>query len=166
MTWTQEMIPGQVVHGYVHLRVEEAGGRLDNADSLVVDRDSDEVVLAILQHSYELKAKVLGVHLLGEAVGDRLIGASRDLDGVALASEVAKNLRFSLDLLYQGAADNGDADGRWLIVDHGQTRLGGLAVDELDAEDLRLGKRDGHGDIEVGRLWLVYCLLHLLSLRR
>ena len=153
-----------MVDCYVHLGVEEASGRLNNADSLVVDRDGDEVVLAVLQHSHELEAEILGVHLRREAVGNRLVGASGDLDGVALASEVTKDLRFSLDLLDQRATDNGDADGGWLIVDHGQTRLGGLAVDELDAEDLRLGERDGNGDVEVGRLRLVYCLLHLLSL--
>jgi hypothetical protein len=38
-----------------------------------------------------------------------------------------------------------------------------LAVDELDAEDLRLRERDGDGDVEIGSLRLVYCLL--LSLR-
>lgn len=29
-----------------------------------------------------------------------------------------------------------------------------MSVDELDAEDLRLGEGDRHGDIEVGRLRL------------
>ena len=127
---------------YIHLRIKEAGRCLNNADSLVVDRNGDEVILAILQHSHELKTKVLRVHFCREAVRNCLVGAN---------------------FLDQRATDNGDADRSGLIVDHGQTRLRGLAVDELDAKDLRLGEGHGDGDIEVGSLRLVDCLL--LSLR-
>ena len=148
---------------YIHLRVEEAGRCLNNADSLVVDRNGDEVILAILQHSHELKTTVLRVHFCREAVRNCLVGASRNLDRVALAGEVAKDLGLSCNFLDQRATDNGDADRSGLIVDHGQTRLRGLAVDELDAKDLRLGEGHGDGDIEVGSLRLVDCLL--LSLR-
>ena len=103
------------------------------------------------------------MHLCREAVGNCLVGASGNLNGVALAGEIAKDLRLSCNFLDQRATDNGDANRSGLIVDHGQTRLGGLAVDELDAEDLRLRERDGDGDVEIGSLRLVYCLL--LSLR-
>jgi hypothetical protein len=41
-----------------------------------------------------------------------------------------------------------------------------VAVDELDAKDLRLGERDGDSDLEIGRLGVVVYLGDLLDLQR
>lgn len=151
--------------GYIHLRVEEASGRLDDADSLVVDRDSVEGVLAVLQHSNELQAEVLGVEFGGEGVGNRLLGAGWDLKRITLGGEVANNLALASRLLDQRATDNGDANGSGFIVGDGEAGLGGMAVDELDAEDLRLREGDGDGDVEVGGLGRVVGFCDLLDLQ-
>lgn len=138
--------------GYVHLRIEEAGWGLDNADSLVVDWDGIEGVFGVLQDSHELQAQILGMELSAEGVGHRLLSAGGNLQRVALGGEVAHNLALTGDLLNQRTADKRNANGRWLVVGDGQTRFGDMAVDELDAENLRLGERDGDGDLEVRRL--------------
>ena len=124
----------------LHLRVEDAVGPLDNSDSLVVGGDGEDGVLRVSQDSDELKTEVLGVHLGREGVGHSLLCASRDLDRVLLRSKVAQNLELAIDLLEQRATDDVHANGLWLIVGDGQAGLSGMAIDELDAEDLRLGE--------------------------
>lgn len=62
-----------------NLRVEEASGGLDDADSFVVDGHGVEGVLAVGQDSNELQTQILGMELGGEGVGHGLIGASGDL---------------------------------------------------------------------------------------
>lgn len=142
---------------HLHLRVEEAGGRLHDADSLVVDRHRVEVVLAVLQNSHKLQAQILRVELGGEGVRDGLLGTRWDLDRVLLRGEVADDVALSGLFLEQRSADDGDAYGSWLSVVDGQPSLGSVTIDELDTEDLRL--REGHRDldIEVGRLRLILC---------
>jgi hypothetical protein len=124
----------------LHLRVEDAVGPLDNSNSLVVGGDSEDGVLGVPQDSDELETEVLGVHLGGEGVGYSLLCTSRDLDRVLLRSKVAQDLELAIDLLEQRATDDVHANGLRLIVGDGQAGLSGMAVDELDAEDLRLGE--------------------------
>ena len=142
----------------VHLGVEEAGGRLNDADGLIVDRDGVEGALGILQDGDELQTQILGVQLGAERVGHRLLGAGRDLNRVALRSEVADDLRLAGGFLDERATDNGDANGSGLVVCDGETGLGGVAIDELHAKDLRLRERDRDGDLKVGRLRFLMCL--------
>jgi len=66
----------------IHLRVENAGWCLNNADGFIVDRDSVEGAFAVLKYGNELQAQVLGVHVGGKGVRDTLFGAGWDLDGV------------------------------------------------------------------------------------
>jgi hypothetical protein len=144
------------------LRVEEAGSRLNNSNRLVVDRNGVEAVLLVLQHGYERQTQILGVHVGGEGVRDGLLGASWDLDGVLLRSEVADDTRLSGLLQRKRSADDGDTDGERLIVGDGQTSFGGMAIDELNAKDLILGEGDGDLDIQIGRLrLLIYNLFDL-----
>lgn len=124
----------------LHLRVEYAVGPLDNSDSLVVGGDSENGVLGVPQDSNELETEVLGVHLGGEGVGHGLLCAGRNLDGVLLRGKVAQDLKLAIDLLEQRATDNVHANGLRLVVGDGQAGLSGMAIDELDAEDLRLGE--------------------------
>lgn len=53
----------------LHLGVEDAGGRLDNADSLVVGLKGVESILAVPDNGGKVELEVLGVHLGLEAVG-------------------------------------------------------------------------------------------------
>jgi hypothetical protein len=141
--------------GRLHLRVEDAGRRLHNGDGLVVDGDGVEGALLVLEHGYKLQADVLGVHLGREAVRQRLLLAAGDRQSVALAGEVAQDLRLVASILDQRAADEVDGDGLGLLVGDGQTSLGRMAVDQLDAEDLRLREAGRDGHLQIGRLGLV-----------
>lgn len=141
--------------GHIHLRVQEASGRLNNADRLIVHRNSVESLLAVLEHSPQLQTQILGVQLSGEGIGHRLLCSSGDVDRVLARSEVAHNLLLAGHLLDQRTANERHGNGRGLLVVDGEAGFGGMAVDELDAEDLRLWEGDGYGDIEFGCLRLL-----------
>ena len=147
-------VPKEGGDSSIHLWVKDAGGGLDDGDGLVVGGNGEEVVLLVLDHGDELQTEVLGVHLGGEAIGQRLLLAGGDLQAIALAGEVAQDLSLVALVLDQRAADNGDGDGLGLLVVDGQAGLGRVAVDQLDAEDLRLREAGGNGDLEIGRLGL------------
>ena len=125
----------------LHLRVEDAGGPLDDRDGLVIGGDSEDGVLRVPQDSDKLEAKVLGVQLGGESIRHGLLCASGDLNGVLLGSEVADNLRLAVGLLKKGATNDAHTNGLGFGVGDGQTSFGGMTVDELDAENLRLRER-------------------------
>lgn len=113
----------------IHLRVKDAGGRLDNGDGLVVRGDSEGIGLLVLDHSDELQADVLGVHLGREAVRQRLLLTAGDFQPVALAGEVAQDLRLLARIFDQGTTDDLDGDGLGFLVGDGQASLGRVAVD-------------------------------------
>lgn len=83
----------------IHLRVEEAGSRLDNADRLVVHRNRQEVALGVLQHGHQLQTQVAWVQLGREGVGHRLLRAGGDFNGVLLRRQVAHDARLPRDFL-------------------------------------------------------------------
>lgn len=133
----------------LHLRVEQASGPLNNGDSLVVGGDSKDGVLRVPQDSPELKTEISGVKVGGESVGHGLLGPSRDLNGVLLRSKVAHNLGLAIDFLRERATNNAHTNWLGLVVGDGQTGLGGMTVNQLDAEDLRLRERGRYLDIQV-----------------
>ena len=55
--WQARAAPGQ----NLHLRVEDAGGPLDDGDGLVVGGDGEDGVLGVPQDSDKLQAEILGV---------------------------------------------------------------------------------------------------------
>jgi len=59
------------------------------------------------------------------------------------------------DVLEQRTADDGDGDALGLLVVDGKAGFGSMAVDQLDAEDLRLWEAGRDGDLEVRRLGLL-----------
>jgi hypothetical protein len=126
--------------GYIHLRVKEASGRLYDSDSLIVDRNRNQHAFAVLQNDNELQAEALRMQVGGEGVGNRLLGARWDLDRIAPRREVADDARLAVLLRDERAANNGDANGSGLLVGDRQAGGGGMAIDELGAEDLRLGE--------------------------
>lgn len=60
----------------------------------------------------------------------------------------------AIGFLEERATNDAHANGLGLVVGDGQTRLGGMTVDQLDAEDLRLGERGGDLDVQVRCLGL------------
>lgn len=152
--------------GNIHLRIEDASGCLDDADSLVVGRKGVESVLLVLDNSYELQTNILGVHLGGEAVGQGLLLAAGDLQAIARAGEVTEDLSLSARLLDERTTNNGDRDGLGLLVVNGKTGLGGVAVDQLDAKDLGLREAGGDSDLQVGRLGILDDFFDILDLEK
>lgn len=148
----------------LHLRVEQAGGPLNDGDGLVVGGDSEDGVLRVPQNGDELEAEILGVELGREGVWDGLLSAGGNLDGVLLRGEVAHDLRLAIGLLEKRATNDADANGLGLVVGDGQTRLGGMAVDQLDSKDLALGERCRDLDVQVWCLGLGN-FLDILNLR-
>jgi hypothetical protein len=120
------------------LGVKEAGSSLHDSDGLVVDGDGVEAVLLIPQHGREEQTQILGMLVRGEGVRDRLLCAGGDLNRVLLRGEVADDARLSGLLYRQRSADEGDANGRRLVVGDRETGFSGMAIDELDTKDLRL----------------------------
>lgn len=140
----------------LHLRVEPANRRLNNADSLVVDLASVDLASGALQHGGEVQAQVLRVHLSRERVSESLALAGGNGDAIALGGEVAedgRDLRRARDVDRSGerAADNQDLNGLGLLVVDVEDGTGGVAVHELDAEYLCLREGGGDVDIDVGR---------------
>lgn len=144
---------------YVHLRVEDAGRRLNNANRLVICRKGIEGILVVLDNGNELETHILGVHLGGEGVRDGFGLAGGDLGGVAGSGQVAQDDRLRT-ILNQGAANDRDTDGLRLLVGDGEDSLSLVAIDQLDAEDLGLRERGADGDFDVGSLAL---LIHVLN---
>lgn len=134
----------------VHLRVEDADGRLDDADGLVVHLHRVEGILGVLEHGRQVQAQVLRVQLRHEAVRDALALAAGDLEVVAGDGQVTDD-RVGRLQRHERAADEGDGHELGLIVVEGEHRLRGVVVDQLDAEDLGVGEGGRDGDLEVRR---------------
>lgn len=140
---------------FLHLRVEPGDGSLNDADSLVVDLASVDLTGGALEHGGEVQAQVLRVHLGREGVSEGLLLTGGDGDAIALGGQVAQDggdLRRAGDIDGggEGAADNEDLDGFGFLVVDIEDGAGGVAIDELDAEDLCLRERGGDVDIDVG----------------
>jgi hypothetical protein len=143
----------------LHLRVEPAHVSLNNADSLVVDLAGVDLAGGGLEHGGEVQAQVLRVHLGCERVGESLVLAGRDGDAIALGGQVAqdgRDLRRAGDIDGSGerATDDQDLDGFGFLVVDVEDGAGGVAVDELDTEDLCLREGGLDVDIDVGCLLL------------
>jgi hypothetical protein len=89
--------------------------------------------------------------------------ASGDGDTITLGSQVAQDggdLRRAGDIDggREGSADDQDGDGFGFLVVDVEDGAGGVAVDELDAEDLCLREGGLDIDIDVGSLLLTWVL--------
>jgi hypothetical protein len=131
---------GWKMRGCSHLGIEDAGIRLNNADSAIVGSDSEETAFAIGENGRQSQLKVLGVHLGGEAVADRLLGSGGDLDTVASSGQVASNLGLVLGVA-KTTSNKVHSHRVRLIVGDGDQCLGRVTVDKLNAKDLRSRER-------------------------
>lgn len=140
----------------MHLRIEEAGGSLDNTDGLVVDLLGEDCTLYIREHGSQVESQVLGVHLGCEAVGQSLLLASWDRDVVACGSQIADNLRWNrsawnTDGGHERAANKEEVDRAGLMVGNGQNGLSRVSVDELHTKHFGVWERCGDLDGDVWR---------------
>ena len=152
----------------LHLRVEPAHGSLNDADSLVVDLASVDLAGGTLEHGGKVQAKVLRVHLGRKRVGEGLVLAGGDRDAIALGGQVAQDGRSlrragHIDGSGERATDDQDGDGLGFLVVDVEDGAGGVAVDELDAEDLCLREGGLDVDVDVGSLLLAGVLDVLLD---
>lgn len=142
-----------------HLRVEEADGRLDDADGLVVDLLGVDLAGGALEDGGEVEAQVLRVHLGREGVGEALALAGGDGDAVALRGQVAQDdghlgRAGHVDGRRQRAAHDQHLHRLGLLVVHVEHRARRVPVDQLHAEDLGLREGGRDVDVQVGRLLL------------
>lgn len=153
------MFVDQLLRKFLHLRVEPGHGSLNDADGLVVDLAGVDLAGSALEHGGEVQAQVLRVHLGCEGVGEGLVLAGGDGDAIALGGQVAQDggdLRRAgnIDGGGEGATNDQDLNGLGLLVMHIEDGAGGVAVDELDAEDLCFREGGLDVDVDVGRLLL------------
>ena len=76
---------------YSHVRVEDAGLRLHNANSSIMGVDGKEIALSVGDNRGQGQSQVLRVHLVHEAVAQFLLLTSRDLDTVSRGGQVANH---------------------------------------------------------------------------
>jgi len=141
------------------LRVEEAGGRLDDARRTAVSLDLEDLVGSrVADDGDQLDDDVLGHHVEDELEGQLVLLAGGDRDVVPDGSQVAEDGGGCGGVLGQRlgglehATDEGDVNWRLLVVGDLDQGLGDTAIDNLDAEDV--GIREGRLDVglELGLL--------------
>lgn len=141
-----------------HLGIENAGIRLNNADGLIERLQGEIFAVAAAHNSSELKPKILRMQFRNEIVGKTFLLTSWYLDIKSRRGKVANDTA-TLRIEWwrpERSADKLDCDWFWLLIGKGEERLGGLAIDELDAEDLRRRERGAHGDSERRTLQLAF----------
>lgn len=97
------------------------------------------------------------MQLRSEAVWDRLRLARRNLQTNSCCGQVAHNLRRvgstgNSNRRDKRAADDGDSDRLRLLVGDLEDCARGMAIDQLDAEDLGLREGGADVDVQLGRL--------------
>lgn len=139
------------------LRVKEAGGGLDNGSLAIVSGDLEDVALLVGEDGQQTQANILRHHVERKRVRDRLGLAGLDLQAVLHGREVAHDALVGGGALGQvlggpqGAIGKDDLDGVVLLVGDLDQSGRGSAVDQLDAQDVRVGERGPDVGIEGGR---------------
>ena len=123
--------------GDLHLGIEQARVRVDNSHS-AVESLNGVVGLVLGYHGCQVQPKLLRVHVGLEGEWQALLLAWGNLDSILLGRQVTDDAR-AADVEVrcpQTAADKLDGDGLCLLIAEGKRGISGLAIDELDAEDL------------------------------
>lgn len=147
------------MHGdwYIHLRVEDAGGGLDNAGNATVGIDLEDLTLGVGKDSEEVDDDILGLHVQHEGEGQRLSLSGGNLHIVADSGQVAEDTSSCGRILRQWlgsgqrSTNKGKLDRSILKVLHLNDRPRGVAIDELNTE-ARVGEVRGDIDLQVGGL--------------
>ena len=78
--------------GNLHLRIEDAGVWLHDADCLIERLNRMSRAVFVGDHGREIELEILGLQIGGETVADAVLFAGRYLDVVASCRQVADNL--------------------------------------------------------------------------
>jgi hypothetical protein len=123
-----------------------------------VGRNSEDVALGVGDDGQKLDAHLLGLHIEGEGIRERLLLARLDLQLVRDRGQVPQDalvgrgcLREGLGV-HEGTRDKGDLDGAGFLVVDLDEGLGRAAVDEVEAEDVGIGEGGDDVGIEDGRV--------------
>lgn len=136
--------------------IEDAGILLNDCNGPIVSLNGVERALPITEHGSEVQSEILRVELCCEAVAQAIFLAGRDVEVVARGGQVADDAGTLLVVDGPEApTDEVDGDRLRLLVGDGEHGLGGVAVDELNAEDFGGGEGGCNGDGEIGALrWI------------
>ena len=143
----------------LHLGVKQAGGRLDDARRAAVGLDLEDLVGGrVGDDGDQLHENILRHHVEDELEGELVLLAGGDRDVVPDGRQVADDGGRGRGILGQRlgrlerATDKGHVNWRVLMVGNLDQRLGDTAVDNLDAEDVGIGKGRLNVGLELGLL--------------
>lgn len=140
------------------MRIEEAGGSLDNGGAALVSRDLEDGALGVGEDGEEAQTDILGHHVEHKRVRERLGLARLNLQAVLHDRQVAHDALVGGDVLGevlgrpQRAIGEEELDGAVFVVGDLDEGRRGAAIDQLEAEDVGVGERGSDVGIEGGGL--------------
>lgn len=158
------------------MRIEKAGGSLDNGGAALVGRDLEDGALGVGEDGEEAQTDILGHHVEHKRVRERLGLARLNLQAVLHDRQVAHDALVGGDVLGevlgrpQRAIGEEELDGAVFVVGDLDEGRRGAAIDQLEAEDVGVGERGSDVGIEGGGLdhllsrLLICCALVLIYL--
>lgn len=138
----------------IHLRVKDAGRRLNNAGQTTVRLNLEDLVLLVGDDGQEVEDDILGLHIQHEGVRQGASLAGANVDVVAHSGQVAQDTGRRGRILgerlcgRQHTTDKDHVDGALLVVCNFNNGPGGVAIDELDAKG-RVGERGGDINLQI-----------------
>ena len=158
MLWAVSKSIGASRKRNVHLGVEDAGRRLNDAGGAAVGLDLEDLALAIADNSEKIKLDILRLHVEKELEGKVLRLSSRDADIVAHSGQIAEDASHGRSIFGQGLSGrqhpSNEGNGNRLVIEvlHLDNGLGSAAIDKLHAEDVRVGECRSNVNLELGSL--------------
>ena len=141
------------------MRIENAGGWLNNSDSLVVSLNLVDVTGLAGDHGDQVKTELDWVQVVDKGVWKSGLLAGRNQYIVSGGSEVADHSCAGRGINRQWlecrekSANEGDGDWIGFAVGEVKNSFGRVAIDELDTENLRVGERGRDREGKVGSCW-------------
>jgi hypothetical protein len=126
----------------LHLRIEDAGVRLHDADRLIERLQRKIFAIIAAQNSSKFESKILWMQFCDEIIGHSLLLACWDLDTISCRGQVADNAAALRIKRWCPEYSTHELDGDWFgfFIGKGEDSLSGFSIDELNAEDLRSGE--------------------------
>lgn len=131
---------------YLHLRVKEAGGGLNNGSGTVVRGDLEQAALGVGDDGHELDLDVLGLQIESEGIRDRCGLAGAHLKVVLRRRHVMHDALVGWRVggqgfaRAQGARDKCDVNRSSLIVGYLNDSPGGLTIHQTETNELGIGE--------------------------
>jgi hypothetical protein len=137
-----------------HLGVEDAGSRVDNADSLVECLDLVDVTSLAVYNGNQVQSELLWVKIGGEAVRETLLLACGDQSVISSDSQIAHNRHERIGSFWQWlharqcTRNEGHRHGLSFIIDEVDNGFVRVTIYDLHTENLSCWElcRDRDGD--------------------